>query len=92
MRPATMRARLAPYLRYYATHRPADDHGAVPVVLVVFEDELAATHFLRLAAEEMQRARVELPLRVSDRNRLELSGPLGRVWSSPERLAPAPPW
>ncbi len=92
VRPATMRARLAPYLRYYSTHRPADDHGVVPVVLVVFEDELAATHFLRLAAEEMQRARVELPLRVSDRGTLERSSPLGPVWSAPERLAPAPPW
>ena len=92
VRPAAMRARLAPYLRYYATHRPADDHGAAPVVMIVFEDELAASHFLRLAAEEIERAGVELPLRVSDRRRLERAGPLGRAWSVPERLAPAPPW
>ncbi len=27
VRPATMAQRLAPYLRYYSSHRPADDHG-----------------------------------------------------------------
>ena len=37
VRPATMSERLAPYLRYYSTHRPADDHGVLPDVLVVFE-------------------------------------------------------
>ena len=41
MRPVTMAARLAPYLRYYASARPTDDHGARPAVLLVFEDELA---------------------------------------------------
>ena len=39
-----MAARLAPYLRYYATSRPTDDHDAQTAVLVVFDDELAATH------------------------------------------------
>lgn len=38
MRPGTMAARLAPYLRYYATREPVDDHGAEPVVLMVFDD------------------------------------------------------
>ena len=27
VRPATMTQRLAPYLRYYSSHRPTDDHG-----------------------------------------------------------------
>ena len=49
MRPTTMSARLAPYLRYYSTHRPTDDHGAQPAVLVVFDDDLTQTHFLRVA-------------------------------------------
>ena len=49
VRPTTMAARLAPYLRYYSSHRPTDDHGAQPFVLVVFDDELAHTHFLRVA-------------------------------------------
>ncbi len=56
VRPVTMAVRLAPYLRYYATRRPIDDHGVLPSVLVVFEDELTATHFLRLAERAMTRA------------------------------------
>ena len=43
VRPVTMAARLGPYLRYYSSHRPTDDHGAQPMVLIVFDDELAAT-------------------------------------------------
>ena len=49
MRPVTMAARIALYLRYYADNRPLDDHGAVPAVLVVFDDDIAASHFLRVA-------------------------------------------
>ena len=82
VRPVTMAARLAPYLRYYASRRPTDDHGAQPEVLVVFDDELAATHFLRVARGETTGARVEIPLRVSHKGLLEREGPLGRAWSS----------
>ena len=32
VRPVTMAARIAPYLRYYATNRPLDDHGVTPAV------------------------------------------------------------
>ena len=65
VRPSTMLARLAPYLRYYSSHRPTDDHGARPAVLIVFDD-IVQTHFLRLAREEMRaegghRAPVGLP-------------------------------
>ena len=49
VRPATMAQRLAPYLRYYSTPTPTDDHGVRPDVLVVFDDDIAAGHFLRLA-------------------------------------------
>ena len=83
VRPATMAQRLAPYLRYYATPRPLDDHGVLPAVLVVFDDALAATHFLGLAAEELARTRVEIPLLVSHRELLETEGPLGRAWLKP---------
>ena len=80
VRPVTMAARIAPYLRYYAANRPLDDHGVVPMVLVVFDDDLAAGHFLRVAADDMRRARVKVPLWVSHRNALERSGPLGPAW------------
>ncbi len=80
VRPVTMVARLAPYLRYYASRRPTDDHGAQPAVLVVFDDELAANHFLRVASEEMGRTRVGVSLWVSHRHLLEGEGPLGQAW------------
>ena len=92
VRPSTMAARLAPYLRYYASQRPADDHGLRPTVLVVFDDELAAGHFLRVAAREIKRSRVDVPLRVSSRALLEREGPLGAVWRTPAATGSAHPW
>ena len=83
VRPATMAQRLAPYLRYYSTQRPLDDHGVQPIVLVVFDDELAATHFLGLAARELDRTRLEIPLAVSHRALLEREGPMGSAWLRP---------
>ena len=83
VRPSTMAARLAPYLRYYDSQRPADDHGVRPQVLVVLDDELAAHHFLRVARAEMRAARVDLPLWVSHRRLLEREGPLGTAWHAP---------
>ena len=80
VRPATMAARVAPYLRYYATHRPTDDHGAHPLVLVVFDDAIALTHFLEVAAREMERARVRVPLLASHRELVASAGPLGPAW------------
>ena len=89
VRPATMSQRLAPYLRYYSSHRPTDDHGIRPVVLVVFDDDIAATHFLRLAEDEMQRAGVDVPLWVSHREAVHALGPLGRAWRTPGDWEPA---
>ena len=84
VRPTTMAERLAPYLRYYASHRPIDDHGVQPAVLVVFSDDIAATHFLRVARGEMNRAGVEVPLLVSHEELLAREGPLGRAWRTPD--------
>ena len=84
VRPATMAQRLAPYLRYYSSHRPADDHGHRPLVLVVFDDPVAPTHFLEVARREMQRVGVPLPLLVSHRELLEREGPLGSAWLAPD--------
>ena len=85
VRPVTMAARLAPYLRYYSTrsHRPIDDHGATPYVLVVFDDDIAQTHFLRVAQQEMDRLGTAFPLLVSNRDLVEREGPLGRAWLVP---------
>ena len=80
VRPTTMAARVAPYLRYYASPRPTDDHGNQPLVLVVFDDDIALTHFLEVAAREMERARVRVPLLASHRELVESVGPLGRAW------------
>ena len=83
VRPSTMSDRLAPYLRYYSSHRPLDDHGTRPAVLVVFDDEIAQTHFLRVAREEMRAERVTVPLWVSHREAIDALGPLGRAWRNP---------
>ena len=85
VRPATMAARLAPYLRYFSTHRPFDDHGIKPSVLLVFQDDIAVTHFLRVARDEMDRVGVEVPLSVSHEAALEDLGPLGLAWRSPKK-------
>ncbi|MDE2801920.1 MAG: replication-relaxation family protein [Chloroflexota bacterium] len=60
VRPLTMEERLAPYLRYYSTHRPMDDHGALPTLIVVLQEEVHVTHFQRLASKHQLR----LPLLV----------------------------
>ena len=88
VRPATMADRIAPYLRYYSSHRPTDDHGSRPTLLVVFEDEIVQTHFLRVARDEMARTGVRIPLRVSHRGLLERMGPLGRAWCAAEGSEP----
>ena len=80
VRPATMAARVAPYLRYYASPRPTDDHGHQSLVLVVFDDDIALTHFLEVAAREMERTRVRVPLLASRRELVESGGPLGKAW------------
>ena len=83
VRPSTMSDRLAPYLRYYSSHRPMDDHGTRPAVLVVFDDEIAQTHFLRVAREEMRAEGVTVPLWVSHKGAIDALGPLGKAWRSP---------
>ncbi len=64
VRPSTMRERLAPYLRYYSTKRPLDDHGVEPAVLIVVEDDIIAPHFRRIAREEMARKGARIPLSI----------------------------
>ena len=64
VRPSTMRERIAPYLRYYSTKGPLDDHGVEPTVRIVVEDDIIAPHFRRIANEEMARQGVRIPLSI----------------------------
>ena len=89
VRPSTMAVKLAPYLRYYSSRRPTDDHGAQPLVLVVFDDDVSEAHFLRVAHAEMDHAGVTLPLFASQMSALELLGPLGPAWRAPGGWEPA---
>ena len=87
--PSTMAARLAPYLRYYYSNQPLDDHWDRPLALVVFDDTLAEANFLGVARREMERTGVKLPLWVSHREMLESVGPLGKAWRNPDVLKPS---
>ena len=70
---------IVPYLRYYSSHRPTDDHGAQPIVLVVFEDEITQTQFLRVERDEMERTGVAVPC-----GSLTEACSLGHAWSTTE--------
>ena len=87
--PSTMASRLAPYLRYFSTRQPLDDHGTQPLVLVVFDDPLAEANFLGWARREMEGAGIMLPLWVSSKAALDEVGPLGPAWRNPEVLVPS---
>ena len=76
-----MAARVAPYIRYFSSSRPLDDHGSIPAVLVVFEKRVAQSTFVRIARREMDRAGIEVPMLVSRRDLVEELGPLGPVWT-----------
>ena len=91
LHPSTMVARLAPYVRYYGTDRPVADHGVEPAVLVVFEDPVASTHFLRVAEEEMVHSGGEVPLCVPSTEALDAAGSLGAAWRSARHLEPSTP-
>ena len=89
VRPSTMAMRLAPYLRYYSSHGPIDDHGARPAVLIVFDEDVAAANFLRVAQREMKATGVTVPLWVSHIGNIASLGPLGRAWRTPHDWEPA---
>ena len=84
--PSTMAARQAPYLRYYSSNKPRDDHGHWPLVLVVFDDFLAEGNFLGVARREMERAGVDVPLWMSHTGLLVKVGPLGKAWRNPPQV------
>ncbi|MYE05836.1 MAG: hypothetical protein F4Y04_01195, partial [Chloroflexi bacterium] len=92
IRPSTMAQRLAPYMRYYAAKRPLEDHGAVPSILIAFEDGLAADHLLRVTRERQQMLAIRVPIRVSNSDALSEHGPLGTAWRSADRATLSRPF
>ena len=68
---------------------PSDDHGVRPAVLVVFDDEIAQTHFLRVAREEMRAEQVTVPLWVSHREAIDAPGAAGRRMAHARRMGVA---
>ncbi|MDE0101181.1 MAG: replication-relaxation family protein [Bryobacterales bacterium] len=88
IRPSTMAAKLAPYLRYYSSKRPVEDHGVPPSVIVAFDEGLAADHFLRVAREEQVRTRVVLPLFVSHGDLLIREGQRWQTWRTVDSTRP----
>ncbi len=90
IRPSTMEQRVAPYLRYYRSRRPVEDHSALPLVLVAFDDGLAEDHFRRIAGAQMARSGINLPLLVTCEDLLSRHGPLGPIWGIPAPLNSRP--
>ena len=89
VRPSTMAARLAPYLRCFSSKQPLDDHGAEPLVLIVFDDPLVEARFHAVARTEMRRASCrDPPLGLPQGGVGAGGGPLGPVWRNPDVLKP----
>ena len=86
VRPSTMADRLAPYLRYYSSYNPMDDHGAWPLVLIIFDDHLVEANFLGVARREMKRTGTKPPMWASHKVMIQKEGPLGRAWRNPDFL------
>ena len=60
--------------------REAEPVGARPSVLIVLRYDIAVTHFLWVAREEVDRTRVEIPVNVCHVAALDDLGPLGLAW------------
>lgn len=86
--PSTMTARIAPYIRYFSTPLPSEDHDTFPILLIVFQDPLAAARFLSVARSQIAHANVHIPLLVSHQHALQQHGPLGAAWRSPTNMQP----
>ena len=73
-------------MAWVSKQRPFNDYGVLPVMIVVFDDGIAANHFLRVALEETEHTGVHSPLLVSCNAVIERIEPLGRAWQQPERV------
>ncbi len=80
VRPSTISQRLAPYVRYFSSRRPLDDHGEWPAVLVVCVDEIAQSQLLTVARDMFSQTSSDVPLLVTDSRLVEEFGPMGPIW------------
>ena len=85
--PARAIGRIKPYQQYYRSLAPYQDYGALPLVLVVFDDVGAETTFLIKAIEEEQESGVTIPFATSCYEIVECYGVLGPSWKIPATLA-----
>jgi DNA-binding MarR family transcriptional regulator len=93
MHPALLRAKLVPYLRYYATRRPLENYGAYPVLLVVLKDEIVESVFLRITQEELANSGIAtLRVLASHAGLVEARGPLTAVWADRPGGERRSPW
>ena len=81
---STMLEKLAPYIAYYSTSRPADDQEVVPLVLFVFEEVTIGQHVSRTSPDASSTGPgLICPLWVSSDESLSQGGPLRPVWRTP---------
>ena len=79
--PVQFRAKLRPYLAYYQTRKPLEDHGAYPALLVVLRDELVMAQFLKAATEEIATHTFRtLKVLATYQASLQKEGPLAAIW------------
>ena len=90
VRPATMAQRLAPYLRYYASHRPTDDHGVTARRPGGLRPRHPRHPLPGPGGEGDGAGRSESsPVGVQSRRPSTSLGPLGRGWRTPGDWEPA---
>lgn len=84
--PSKSRQRILPYQAYFSSTYPTQDHGALPLVLVAFDDIGAETQFLLEAAAAERKSRVAIPFATTCMDILDECGVLGPSWRIPQSL------
>ena len=84
--PSKSLQRIRPYQAYFSTAYPMQDHGALPLVLVAFDDVGAETQFLIAAADAEKRSNLAVPFATSCLQALDEHGILGSAWRIPQGL------
>ena len=84
--PSKSRQRILPYQAYFSSTYPTQDHSALPLVLVVFDDIGAETQFLLEATASEGRSKVVIPFATTCLDILDEYGALGPAWRIPQSL------